>query len=218
MRKLGVVVLLTALFTLISPTDLLSSEGRVNKLEGGNVAFAMGESDIPYRFHVEEVRNELSDTDLGMDQLDELIANVEQSLQTLNTQSEDLENTVDKKIKEQEKKRLMEMSNRVDNSLRFSKTFTVRATAYGADCRGCSGTTATGTKPAIGRTIAVDPRLIPLGTWVYLEFPNAPQLNGRYRAEDTGGAIKGHKIDLFLGKEKDCNWFGHQMVNVSILN
>ena len=54
------------------------------------------------------------------------------------------------------------------------------------------GATASGTTPKEGRTIAVDPKVIPLGSCV--------EINGvsGYVAEDTGGAIKGNKIDVFV--------------------
>ncbi len=62
-------------------------------------------------------------------------------------------------------------------------------------CFFCSGSwganTATGTVPVPGRTIAVDPSVIPLGSRV--------EINGHvYIAEDTGGAIRGNKIDIFV--------------------
>lgn len=51
------------------------------------------------------------------------------------------------------------------------------------------------------RVIAVDPKIIPLGSEVEVRFmnDNYKKYNGRYKALDTGGAIKGNKIDLFLG-------------------
>ena len=50
-------------------------------------------------------------------------------------------------------------------------------------------------------TIAVDPRVIPLGSKVIIKFeePELQKYNGIYTARDTGGAIKGNKIDLFMG-------------------
>jgi uncharacterized protein YabE (DUF348 family)/3D (Asp-Asp-Asp) domain-containing protein len=64
------------------------------------------------------------------------------------------------------------------------------------------GVTATGTRVQEGRTIAVDPRVIPLGWWVYIEGI------GFRRAEDTGGAIKGNKIDVYYDSENYVNRFG----------
>ena len=61
------------------------------------------------------------------------------------------------------------------------------------------------------KTIAVDPRKIKLGTKLYIEFPSPYQhFNGIYYARDTGGAIKGNKIDLYIGYSnlKDAYNFG----------
>jgi len=60
-----------------------------------------------------------------------------------------------------------------------------------------------------GRTIAVDPRVIPLGSKV--------RMNGReYVAEDTGGAIKGKRIDLFMGSHNEAMRFGKKFIDVYI--
>jgi 3D (Asp-Asp-Asp) domain-containing protein len=50
-------------------------------------------------------------------------------------------------------------------------------------------------------TISTDPRIIPLGSIVYIYFNNeeAQEYNGLYLAQDTGSKIKGNKIDLFFG-------------------
>lgn len=75
------------------------------------------------------------------------------------------------------------------------KTFEAIATSY---C--LRGRTATGTKPKIG-TVAVDPRIIPLGSILYIEG------YGWARAEDTGSAIKGKRIDVWLpSKEQSLKW------------
>jgi 3D (Asp-Asp-Asp) domain-containing protein len=83
------------------------------------------------------------------------------------------------------------------------------ATAYDLSFESCGktpsdpgyGITASGTRATKGRTIAVDTSVIPLGTEVYIEFKNSTyeSLNGYYIAEDTGGAINGNKIDIFVG-------------------
>ncbi|MDB4868977.1 MAG: hypothetical protein JWR03_3310 [Cohnella sp.] len=64
------------------------------------------------------------------------------------------------------------------------------------------GITASGRTVQEGRTIAVDPRLIPLGWWVYIEGI------GLRRAEDTGSAIKGKKIDVYYDSENYADRFG----------
>jgi 3D (Asp-Asp-Asp) domain-containing protein len=65
-------------------------------------------------------------------------------------------------------------------------------TRNGFDLRGHDWKTA--------RVIAVDPKIIPLGSIVYIQFidENYFKYNGVYTAEDTGSAIKGYKIDLFM--------------------
>jgi 3D (Asp-Asp-Asp) domain-containing protein len=64
------------------------------------------------------------------------------------------------------------------------------------------GITASGTRVSEGRTISVDPDVIPLGWWVYIEGI------GLRRAEDTGSAIKGKKIDVYYDSESYANMFG----------
>ncbi|WP_228551210.1 3D domain-containing protein [Paenibacillus sp. B01] len=64
------------------------------------------------------------------------------------------------------------------------------------------GITASGAKVSEGRTIAVDPDVIPMGWWVYIEGI------GFRRAEDTGGAINGKKIDVFYESESYVKKFG----------
>lgn len=64
------------------------------------------------------------------------------------------------------------------------------------------GITSSGTKVQEGRTIAVDPKVIPMGWWVYIEGL------GFRRAEDTGGAIKGNKIDVYFDSEQHATRFG----------
>lgn len=64
------------------------------------------------------------------------------------------------------------------------------------------GITASGTKVKEGRTIAVDPNVIPLGWWVYIEGI------GFRRAEDKGSAVKGKKIDIYYDSETKAEKFG----------
>ncbi|WP_335547789.1 ubiquitin-like domain-containing protein [Neobacillus drentensis] len=94
------------------------------------------------------------------------------------------------------------------------KEFYVTATAYTAYCNGCSGRTATGLNLRANpnmKVIAVDPRVIPLGSKVYVEG------YGYAVAADTGGAIKGYIIDLFMPSNKDCYRWGRKKVKIKIL-
>ena len=95
------------------------------------------------------------------------------------------------------------------------KEMTVTATAYTAYCPGCSGTTATGIDLRANpnqKVIAVDPSVIPLGSRVWVEG------YGEAIAGDTGGAIKGKIIDLFMPKEQDALNWGRKTVKIKILD
>ena len=72
--------------------------------------------------------------------------------------------------------------------------------------------TASGTMPTTGRTVAVDPKVIPLGTKLHIEGV------GVRIAEDTGRKIKGRKLDLFLSSMGDCTRFGVRSRQVYILD
>jgi 3D (Asp-Asp-Asp) domain-containing protein len=95
------------------------------------------------------------------------------------------------------------------------ESITVKATAYTAYCEGCSGTTATGIDLKANpnkKVIAVDPSVIPLGSKVYVEG------YGEAIAGDTGGAIKGNRIDVFIPSQQDAINFGVKQLKVTILN
>ena len=80
-----------------------------------------------------------------------------------------------------------------------------KLTAY-CPCKKCNGNnppvTRMGTPLVPGQTIAVDKRVIPLGTWIYLNLPGKGWT--KFRAEDTGSSIKGKRIDVLLPKHSEC--------------
>lgn len=94
------------------------------------------------------------------------------------------------------------------------KTIKMSATAYTASCKGCSGITKTGLNlrknPSL-KVIAVDPKIIPLGSKVWVEG------YGIAVAGDIGGAIKGNKIDLFMSKKSTAKNWGRKTVTVKLL-
>lgn len=91
---------------------------------------------------------------------------------------------------------------------------TFKLTAY-CPCAKCcgqwaDGITYTGTVATAGRTVAVDPDVIPLGSTV--------RINGHdYIAEDIGGAIKESRIDVFFDSHQDALQFGVQYADVEII-
>ena len=74
-------------------------------------------------------------------------------------------------------------------------------------CTDGDGITATGTKATEGRTIAVDPEVIPYGTIVIID-------GHTYVAEDCGGAIKGNKIDIYMDSHRAALEAGVKVVEV----
>ena len=95
-------------------------------------------------------------------------------------------------------------------TIRFQKMLVMQATAYTPFDDGQSGLTASGI-PARRGVVSVDPRVIPLGTRVYV-MGYGPAL-----AADTGGAIKGARIDLCFEEYNDAIRFGRRTVEVYIL-
>ena len=88
-----------------------------------------------------------------------------------------------------------------------------KLTAYCA-CEKCcgktDGITATGTKAKEGRTIAVDPSVIPYGSEVMID-------GKKYIAEDCGGAIKNNRIDVYFEKHSDALNFGVKLKDVYLV-
>nr|WP_102716119.1 3D domain-containing protein [Paenibacillus castaneae] len=88
--------------------------------------------------------------------------------------------------------------------------FTLTAYSAGVESTGKDeehplyGITASGARVHEGRTIAVDPKVIPIGWWVYIEGI------GFRRAEDTGSAIKGNIIDVYFDSNKTADKFGRK--------
>ncbi len=87
----------------------------------------------------------------------------------------------------------------------YSDKLSVTCTAY--SCEGYTGITATGTVARVG-AVAVDPRYIPLGTKMYIVSNDGQYVYGYCVAEDTGGSIKGYKIDLYFDTVDECWDFG----------
>lgn len=107
-----------------------------------------------------------------------------------------------------------EPKNVVTRSVQTSNTFVVSAYCgenYPHICNnGDASVTATGTTPTAGRTIAVDPSVIPYGSEVIID-------GHTYIAEDCGGAIKGNRIDLFFSTHEEALAWGKKTKEVIII-
>ncbi len=96
--------------------------------------------------------------------------------------------------------------SRGGQDIRYDRMIQAEATAY----THTGNNTATGAAPGPG-TVAVDPRVIPLGTRLYIEG------YGYGTAMDTGGRIVGNRIDVFFNSRQQAVQWGRRTVNVYIL-
>lgn len=100
--------------------------------------------------------------------------------------------------------------------LTYTHTMFAGATAY--HCEGYVGTTATGTVARVG-AIAVDPRVIPLGTRMFIVTNDGEYVYGIATAEDTGSLdhITGQRIDLYFNTKAECIQFGYRECTIYFL-
>lgn len=100
--------------------------------------------------------------------------------------------------------------------LTYTDVMHVLATAYTKTDEGCNDITATGTYARVG-AIAVDPRLIPYGTRMYILSDDGAYVYGIATAEDCGGSIKGNRVDLYYDTTAECFQFGMRNCTIYIL-
>ena len=101
--------------------------------------------------------------------------------------------------------------------LTYTATAQFHATAYTHTDAGCDFITATGTRVRIG-TVAVDPRVVPYGTRMFIITNDGAYVYGTSTAEDCGGAIKGMRLDLYFPTHEECIQFGRRDCTVYFLN
>ena len=118
---------------------------------------------------------------------------------------------VEKKVVTAAQDKIVEVGPKnVVNGMSYSKAISAKVTAYTPYDAGCTGITATGTKAGYG-TVAVDPRVIPLGSKVYIPG------YGTAIAADTGGAIKGNRVDVCYGSKSEAYGWGVRNATVYVL-
>ncbi len=101
--------------------------------------------------------------------------------------------------------------------LTFSKKDEYKTTAYTHTDAGCNMTTATGTTVRLG-TVAVDPKVIPYGTRMFIVSSDGRFVYGIATAEDCGGGVKDKHIDLYFPTVDECWQYGIRNATVYFLN
>ena len=101
----------------------------------------------------------------------------------------------------------------------YSKVYTGSATAYTNDRGLCGTTTSIGMKAQVG-VVAVDPKVIPYGTELYITSVDGSYVYGYAIAGDTGGAMRAGTaiVDLFMDTYEDCVEFGRRNCNLYVIS
>jgi 3D (Asp-Asp-Asp) domain-containing protein len=109
----------------------------------------------------------------------------------------------------------MEAADKVNlsESVVAEETFVVPATHYVATAYSLRGRTASGLPVSKG-IIAADPRVLPLGSRVRIE---AGSFSGEYLVADTGGMVRGKRIDIWTASAREAMRFGRRTVKLTVL-
>lgn len=102
-------------------------------------------------------------------------------------------------------------------TLRYLRSLTMKASGYSKYDEGCDDYTATGILARYG-VVAVDPSVIPLGSQLYIVSDDGFIVYGHAVAADTGGSIKGDRIDLCFDTVQQALIFGRRKCTVYILS
>jgi len=100
--------------------------------------------------------------------------------------------------------------------LTYTHTDVYKATAYTSWIEDVTDMTATGTQARVG-AIAVDPKLIPYGTRMFIVSNDGAYVYGIATAEDCGGGVKGKHVDLFFDTVDECWQFGVRQCTIYFL-
>lgn len=147
--------------------------------------------------------------------LQKSLTDLQKEVNELRKQNEQLQNQNQNQKKLEKDKvsstsRSTQTGDREVSPTKAVKTMYMVGTAYTNNDSGMNGKgiTATGTRTTEGRTVAVDTSLIPLGTKLEITSASYPAINGVYVAEDTGGAIKGNRLDIYFDNKQQALEFG----------
>jgi 3D (Asp-Asp-Asp) domain-containing protein len=99
------------------------------------------------------------------------------------------------------------------NNVKVDNLDNINAADFHATAYCLKGRTATGEAVRQG-FVAADPKVLPLGTMVHIQ---AGRYSGVYKVADTGGAIKGNRIDIYVPSYQEAKIFGRQKIKVKVL-
>ena len=100
--------------------------------------------------------------------------------------------------------------------LTYYRSDQYKTTAYTKTDEGCDDYTATGTYARVG-AVAVDPKVIPYGTRMFIVSNDGEYIYGVATAEDCGGGVKGKHIDLYFDTDWECVQYGVRSCTVYFL-
>lgn len=199
------------------PLDEIAKEGMTIKIDRVVVENVENKIEIP--FEIESRENaEMFEGDKNVIAKGEVGQKVESLKNTYVNGVLETTEVVKSEITKDPVKEVVEVGTKkgtvAPNGKNAKRVIVMQATAYDPTA---GSKTAMGTRARVG-AVAVDPRVIPLGSKLYIESMDGFASYGYATAEDTGGAIKGNRIDLFYNSNAEANRFGRRNVRVYVLD
>lgn len=221
------IIIVTLLFVLTFKTSLKMKKV-ATAIETYNKNFITVERPEEYEYVLSEQVAYMASREVS----EEADTNVTDSKIEQNVSTEDIEDEKKEETKEIEKEvKAVSYRELAENNPpeEYKQVIEATATAY-CLCQKCCGkspsspgygVTASGLKiiPGTGmKVIAVDPKVIPLGSKVYVQGLNGAWDYGYAVAGDTGGAIKSMKIDLYMDSHQETLSWGRKKVNIYVVD
>lgn len=221
------IIIVTLLFVLTFKTSLKMKKV-ATAIETYNKNFITVERPEEYEYVLSEQVAYMASREVS----EEADTNVTDSKIEQNISTEDIEDEKKEETKEIEKEvKAVSYRELAENNPpeEYKQVIEATATAY-CLCQKCCGkspsspgygVTASGLKiiPGTGmKVIAVDPKVIPLGSKVYVQGLNGAWDYGYAIAGDTGGAIKSMKIDLYMDSHEETLSWGRKKVNIYVVD
>lgn len=137
--------------------------------------------------------------------------NIQQSYAAEQTDSTSVETIVEKPLTEETSSEFSEIENLIEAAVAVEGGKSASAGSFSATAYCLKGRTASGAGVRRG-IVAADRRILPLGTRINLK---AGAYSGNYVVADTGGAIKGRKLDIWVANCSEARRFGRRNVTVN---